>query len=212
MFGIDEAGKGPVIGPMVVAAVYVPDKDNIPDGVTDSKRLSASRREKLANEIRNIEGVEISIVEVSTDDIDHPDSNMNELTVSAHAEAINRLPNKASRGFADASDVNEERFGKRVKREVDEKIQLTAKHGADDIYEVVSAASIIAKVKRDGIVSDINTEYDEDIGSGYPSDPQTRDFIYNYVEKTGELPSCVRTSWKTSTDIFAEAMSNKELK
>jgi len=81
---------------------------------------------------------------------------------------------------------------------------VTAEHGADDEYDLVAAASVVAKVARDAHVETLAEEYG-DVGSGYPSDPTTREFLEGYVGEHGELPDCARASWQTSRDALAAA-------
>ena len=87
---------------------------------------------------------------------------------------------------------------------------VVAEHKADEKYPIVSAASIIAKVTRDGIIESYKEEYGE-IGSGYPSDPKTINFLKRYVEEFGELPKIARKSWKTSKRILEENKKQKNL-
>jgi ribonuclease HII len=205
--GSDEAGKGPVLGPMVAAAVRV-DPDALPEGVDDSKRLTPARRAELAAEIRTVaEGVGVSVV--STERIDDPETDMNTLTVDAHAEALAAVVTTGDRVSVDAGDVSESRFGRRVVAGVEEHgndadFELTAEHGADASYPVVAAASIVAKVERDRLVGELDAEYG-DVGSGYPSDPTTRAFLERYVREHGVLPACARASWKTCDDVLRAA-------
>ena len=203
--GSDEAGKGPVLGPMVAAAVRV-DPDALPKAVDDSKRLTQARREELSAEIRAVaDGVGVGVV--STERIDDPETDMNTLTVEAHAEALAAVVQDGDAVFTDAGDVSEARFGRRVAegltaRGVD--LRVTAEHRADGRYAVVAAASIIAKVERDRFVERIAEEYG-DVGSGYPSDPTTRRFLREYVGEHGSLPACARASWKTCDDVLRAA-------
>ena len=205
--GSDEAGKGPVLGPMVAAAVRV-DADALPDGVDDSKRLTPTRREELAAEIRAVaDGVAVAIV--PTDRIDAPETDMNTLTVEAHAEALAGVVETGDHAFVDAGDVSESRFGRRVLAGVetdgsDADFELTAAHRADVRYPVVAAASIVAKVERDRRIDSLRAQFG-DVGSGYPSDPTTRAFLRDYVREHGTLPSCARTSWKTCADVLSAA-------
>ncbi|WP_152040772.1 ribonuclease HII [Salinigranum salinum] len=203
--GSDEAGKGPVLGPMVAAAVRV-DPDALDPAVDDSKRLTPARREELAGVIREVaEGVGVAVI--PPERIDDPATDMNTLTVEAHAEALAGIVAAGDAVYTDAGDVSESRFARRVAAGVDERgvaVTVTAEHGADATYPVVAAASIVAKVERDRHVDDLRAEYGE-VGSGYPSDPTTRTFLRDYVRDHGELPACARTSWKTCDDVLAAA-------
>lgn len=198
-FGVDEAGKGPVLGSMFAACVRG-EPEALPDGVADSKRLSPARRETLAAAIR--ERFEVGVAEVPVARIDG-DEDMNSLTVAAHADALQAVATAADEGICDACDTSEERFARRVATAANLD-GVTAEHGADDAYPLVAAASIVAKVARDAHVATLAEEYG-DIGSGYPSDPTTRSFLQEYVRDRGRLPQCARASWSTCEDVLAAA-------
>jgi ribonuclease HII len=241
-FGVDEAGKGPVLGSMFAAAV-VTDPADLPGDVGDSKDIAPERREELDAEIRDTASA-VGVAEVSVERIDDEETDMNSLTVAAHVEALTaaladlaELPRASGSdasaggdestadpdadaslsGYVDAGDTNAVRFERRVAdgvaerfsntgRELDAGVALDVRgeHGADETYPVVGAASIVAKVARDAHVEGLAAEYGE-VGSGYPSDPTTREFLDAYVAKHGELPSCARATWKTSRDALADA-------
>jgi ribonuclease HII len=206
--GSDEAGKGPVLGPMVAAAVRV-DPDVLPGDVDDSKRLAPDRREELARTIREVAD-EVGIAIVPTERIDDPGTDMNTLTVDAHAEALTAVVVGAETVYVDAGDVSESRFARRVAAGVEEReraaVEIQAEHGADARYPVVAAASVVAKVERDRRIASLREGYgDYDVGSGYPSDERTRTFLREYVRDHGVLPDCARASWKTATDVLGAA-------
>lgn len=200
-FGVDEAGKGPVLGPMVAACV-VADPASLPEGIDDSKKLTSIRRESFADRLRDDSAVHIGIARVSTERIDDPTTDMNTLTVAAHAEALGQVVRDGLSGVADACDTNADRFSRRITNRVDTSIEVFAEHGADETYPLVGAASVIAKVERDAIIDTLGSEFG-DVGSGYPSDPTTRAFLKEYVEEYRRLPDCARASWKTSRDVLA---------
>jgi len=200
-FGVDEAGKGPVLGSMFAAAV-AGDPGDLPEGVADSKRLAPGRREDLDERIR--ESMRVGVAEVPVARIDDPETDMNELGVAAQADALEQVASDGLAGHVDAADVDEERFGERVAAAVDADVRVTAEHGADDEYDLVAAASVVAKVARDAHVEALAAEYGE-VGSGYPSDPTTREFLREHVREHGCLPECARESWQTSRDALAAA-------
>lgn len=205
-FGVDEAGKGPVLGPMVAACV-VTDPDVLPDEIDDSKKLSERRRETFDQQLRADSSVRIGVARISTDRIDDPDTDMNTLTAAAHAEAISRVlsgDDDGLTGVVDGADTDADRFARRVNGRVSDTIEITAEHGADETYPLVGAASVIAKVERDRVVAALCEEYG-DVGSGYPSDPTTRAFLSEYVSEHGRLPECARASWKTAKEALAAA-------
>jgi ribonuclease HII len=202
VFGIDEAGKGPVLGPMVAASV-VCDESVLPEGVDDSKRLAPARREELARAIRADERIAVGVAAIEPSRIDDPGTDMNTLTVAAHAEAAARVVEDGMEGICDAGDVDAERFARRVAERLPD-VGLVAEHRADEAHRIVGAASVIAKVERDARIEALSTEYGA-VGSGYPSDPTTRAFLAEYVSDHGELPACARSSWKTCEDVLAAA-------
>jgi ribonuclease HII len=200
---------------MFAAAVRVPDAGVLPADVDDSKRLSVERREEIAATVREDDRIEVGVAEIPVARIDDAETDMNTLTVAAHAEAITGILEAGGdppEGLADAGDTSEERFARRVADRVPEAVNLTAEHGGDEDHAVVGAASVVAKVERDAHVAALADEYaakfgDEfaDLGSGYPHDASTREFLEAFVAEEGRLPDCARRSWSTCEDVLAEA-------
>ncbi len=203
--GVDEAGKGPVLGSMFAAAVRA-DPAALPDGVDDSKSLSATRREKLETEISETADA-VAIAEIPVARIDDPETNMTALTVAAHAEALAAVAEDGDEAYADAGDPNAVRFERNVAAGVPARVDLRGEHGADETYPVVAAASVVAKVERDAHVASLAAEYG-DVGSGYPNDPTTDAFLRAFVADHGRLPACARESWQTSQDVLAAAQQS----
>ncbi|MFD1513588.1 ribonuclease HII [Halomarina rubra] len=203
-FGVDEAGKGPVLGPMVAACVVGP-ADALPEGVDDSKRVAPERRRELAATLREDPAFDVGVARITPRRIDG-EEDMNTLTVVAHADAI-VVARASGSGLLDACDVDAARFARRVAARLDDDVDVGAEHGADESVPLVGAASIVAKVERDAAVAAVDT--DRDVGSGYPSDPTTRSFLRAYVRENGELPPCARASWKTSRDVLAAAEQSR---
>ncbi|MFC7074041.1 ribonuclease HII [Halovenus rubra] len=199
--GVDEAGKGPVLGSMFVAAVRA-DPENIPADVDDSKRLPPTRREELAEQLRK-QADAISVAEIPVDRIDDSDTDMNGLTVAGHAKALDGVADGDCDCYLDAGDTNAVRFERRVGSRVNPTIDIRAEHGADEEYPIVGAASIIAKSAREDHVSSLKAEFGS-VGSGYPGDDTTRTFLREFVKERGQLPACARKSWQTSRDILGE--------
>ena len=197
ILGVDEAGRGSVLGPMVIAGVIVPEKMNIVlerMGVKDSKRIVPHRRTILSRKLKKM--FEYDVIVISAREIDEMRAdgiNLNEIEKNAMEEIILRL--KPEKAIVDAVDVKPERFQKNLCE--DTGFDIIAEHKADDNYIQVSAASIIAKAERDALIDEINKEYIKDggIGSGYPSDPTTKKFLSNYTYD--EMPDFVRRSWNT---------------
>jgi ribonuclease HII len=199
--GVDEAGRGCVIGPLVIAGVLIKE-ESLPVlkqlGVKDSKLLSPKKRESLALEIIRIAEKHL-VVKLSPAEIDHAvDSGrklhkLNRLEAETMAQIINTL--KPDEAFVDAADVLEDRFKHHIQERLTTKTALTSKHKADKIYPAVSAASIIAKVNRDREIAAIATQHG-DFGSGYLTDPKTMTFLKQWLKTNGDYPDFVRKSWK----------------
>ncbi|WP_299265442.1 ribonuclease HII [Halorientalis sp.] len=204
-FGVDEAGKGPVLGSMFAAAVRA-DPTVLPTGIDDSKNLAPARREGLADQLRADDRVDIAVAEVPPARVDDPETDMNTLTVAAQAEALSGVVCDGDAGVVDAGDTDATRFGRRVADRIEGDLSITAEHGADEAYPLVGAASVLAKVRRDAHVTTLSAEYPEtEVGSGYPSDPTTRAFLREYVAEHGDIPPCARRSWSTSQEVLAAA-------
>ncbi len=200
--GIDEAGRGPVIGPMVVAGVCMEsDKDLIELAVKDSKRHTATKREELAKKIHEMAHCVIKVVSAEDIDVLRTQMTLNQLEEDLFAAIIDEMATDGCTVYVDAVSTDEKGFGETIKRRTEKEVNIIAKHRADDIYPVVSAASICAKVKRDEEVSKIADELGVDFGSGYPSDQRTIDFLKKWVDDHGDLPPHTRRSWKTAERI-----------
>ncbi len=206
--GVDEAGRGPVIGPIVVAGILVDDDRAIRElGVRDSKKLTPGRREALRKELVGM--VKYEIVTASAEDIDtlRQTMSMNVMEARLFATVIERLGAKLA--YVDAADTNEDVFARYISKELSSGVRIISKHGADDIYPVVSAASIIAKTKRDAMIEEIKKELGKDFGSGYPSDARTIQFLKDWYSEHGTLPPHTRKSWKTVDRIINEVSITK---
>ena len=202
-FGVDEAGRGPVLGSLFVACVRA-DPAVLPEAIDDSKRLSPARREALAADLQGDDRVSTAVVEVTASEIDDPETDINALTAAAAAGAIDEVAEDGLAGIVDACDTDAARFGRRVTAATELEVEITAEHGADESHALAGAASIVAKVARDAHIDRLAEEYGS-MGSGYPSDPNTREFLREYVREHGDLPPFARASWKTSRDVLDAA-------
>lgn len=206
--GIDEAGRGPVIGPLVVAGVkFKDDKILIQNNVRDSKKISPKRRRFLAKGIKET-CLDYEVLVIPAADIDDMRKvmTMNEIELHAFIKVIKKL--KPSICYVDAPDVNEGRFKRDILSKISSNIEIVSKHKADDIYPIVGAASIIAKTRRDEEIRKISESLEKRIGtalgSGYPADPITQNFLRKWVEKYKKLPPHTRHSWKTAKRVLQE--------
>lgn len=208
--GLDDAGRGPVIGPMVVAGIKLrEDRMGILKemGVRDSKELSARSRERVAEDLRRHVD-EYYVVKMPPEVIDRyvemsaRPGGLNFLEAKAMARVISRL--KPDVAYVDASDVDCDRFCDWIKINLEPlKVELIGEHHADKKYPIVSGASILAKVVRDREVDKLRRVYG-DFGSGYVTDPRTVNFLRNYYLKHGSFPPIARRSWKTLKHIMDE--------
>ncbi len=211
--GIDEAGKGPVLGPMCVAGVLLEEEklDALSQmGVKDSKQLTAKKREHLAVEIKALAN-KYYILEVSPFQIDELRKimTMNEIMVACYVKILEEL--KPHHAFVDAADVIAERFGENIKKKYNAEIDITSEHDADEKYPIVSAASILAKVQRDALVKTIEENLGIEIGSGYTSDPKTIRFLESWIQEHGTLPDFARNSWETSRRLLGKLNKNQKV-
>ena len=195
--GVDEAGKGPVIGPMVVAAVAVENAKLIENiGFKDSKLLSPQKRKELFDLIKQNYRYAVEIIGPEKIDEYRRKNQLNLLNRKAFEKVIIKLnPNIA---YVDAADVNEERFGREIKVNLtnENDTDVISMHKADSKIPVVAAASIIAKQTRENEIEELKNKIG-DFGSGYPSDERTIKFLKSYFNDNLKWPSGTRKSWKT---------------
>jgi len=212
--GVDEAGRGSIVGPLVVAGVAIRE-DRIPllirMGVKDSKMLSPSRRLSLREEISRVS--KISIVKLTPREIDRYVTTgkklrrLNFLEAKAFGEVLNRL--SPGRAVVDAADTDPKRFAETILQTLQRPIPIISKHNADRTDPVVSAASIIAKTERDKEIIKLSRS-DGFTGSGYPSDPRTITFLKQWLRTRGDYPPFCRKSWKSWERIGQDTLSTFE--
>jgi len=199
--GVDDAGRGSMLGPLVIAGISLHKKD-IPKlsllGVKDSKQLTPKSREELYKKIIEIVD-EYYVAKISPKiiDVSVKKHGLNHLEAKYMAKVILKLNSDTS--YVDSCDVNPKRFGKEIAKLSNNK-KIRSYHHADSRFVVVSAASIIAKVTRDRAISKLRKNYD--LGSGYPSDSKTIDFVTSYYRINQILPVFVRKSWKPTQKIL----------
>lgn len=204
--GIDEAGRGPVIGPMVIAAVRcTPDQLQVleKEGFSDSKTVSTSVRDEKRTYLEDSE-VDFYTEVIPARDIEH--ASLTELSLDATSELINRAEPDEVLMDAPGHPSSMPEYLSRLRDRLDQNPSpsLTAEPGADDTYTIVSAASIIAKTLRDRKIEELKEQFG-DLGSGYPSDPTTREFLKNHLSKDEPVRDHIRTRWSTFQDLLAEA-------
>ena len=199
--GVDEAGKGPVIGPLVVAAVKVDNAKDIENlGFKDSKQLAPRRRKELAELIKNKFHYAVEIIEPEIVDEYRRQNKLNLLNREAFERLISKLNPKVA--YVDAADVNEDRFGNEIKKGLTNQndTDIISMHKADAKIPVVAAASIIAKETREKEIERMKHRIG-DFGSGYPSDEKTIKFLKSFYADKKKWPEGTRKSWKTLNRI-----------
>ena len=200
ILGIDEAGRGPVIGPMVICGLLTK-ASNIPElsqiGVKDSKMLTPFRRRKLKKGIHSLAEA-YKLIVVSPENIDK--EGMNDIELTVVAQLITSF--RPSQVFLDAPTRNCLSYQKKIRGllSAEIEVELVVENFADKNFPVVGAASILAKVERDRIISELAKQYG-DIGSGYPSDEKTIRFLTEYFHRKECFPPIVRKRWKTLQKI-----------
>lgn len=206
IIGLDEAGRGPVLGPMVMAALAFKESDQKKLewlGVKDSKMLSAEVRENLFERIREIvHDFRIEVIEPDAIDLSLQDesTNLNWLEADTTARLIGEM--EADKIIIDCPSPNIKAYRnyllKKLPPKIVETTELIAEHKADVNHIVVAAASIIAKVLRDRAIENTKRELGIDFGSGYMNDPKTKDFLEKYHDK---YPNLFRKKWQSYKDV-----------
>ncbi|HET6517462.1 MAG TPA: ribonuclease HII [Nitrosopumilaceae archaeon] len=201
--GVDDAGRGSLVGPLVIAGVSL-SKTKIRKlstmGIKDSKKLSPLQREKLYKKIiKFADAYCIAKINPSTIDKSVSKHELNNLEAKYMARVISKLNPNVS--YVDSCDVNPSRFGKVISK-LSKKNKIKSYHHADSRFVIVSAASIIAKVSRDKAIKKIQKIHD--VGSGYPSDAKTIVFVKKYVSTGNKIPNFIRCSWKPVQTMLNE--------
>jgi ribonuclease HII len=213
--GVDEAGRGCIIGPLVVAGVAVSEEklsELIALGVKDSKLLTPKKRDLLYDEIIKLTAI-YKTVKLAPVEIDKAVEckrrlhKLNRLEAQTMALVIETLsPHEV---YVDAADVVEKRFATHIRECLTVKTKIISRHKADLIYPIVSAASIIAKVERDREIEILRAEFG-DFGSGYLHDPKTQSFIKDWIKINKDYPACVRKSWKPAKKALSDRDSAQQ--
>ena len=201
VLGLDEAGRGSLIGPLVVGG-FLTRSDQVARlselGIRDSKLLSRPQREAFYRDLARYG--RRSHLMIPPQEIDRfvRRGRLNHLEAEGFATLVRRTC--PDRVVVDACDVNARRFGAQVARLSRTRATIRSEHKADRNDVVVAAASIVAKVWRDRAIDRLAEEVGEPVGSGYPSDPRTVRFVSDRLS-LGPAPPYVRASWSTLVRI-----------
>lgn len=224
IIGIDEAGRGPVLGSLIYAAAFWPvtEDENIKKlyNFDDSKKLKEGERDKMLDQILSHPSIGYVIEEITAEDLSedmlrvNPIS-LNTLSYSAVIRMLSTIrdhePNPPCVTDVFVDTVGDPEFYKS---------KLTSALGkdygnfiiekkADAKYKVVSAASIIAKTTRDTLLVNYKwveptVKLDKNFGCGYPSDPFCVQWLQSAQEKVFGFPNIVRFSWSTAKDLLED--------
>ncbi len=203
--GIDESGRGPLLGPMVLAGVCASEKElknleKLP--IKDSKLLSKKKREELFKKITSkYKYVIVKVLPKEIDDYNFRGVNLNNVEAKTIARII--LEMKPDKVIVDSPEpADEQKFGRTIKEFCKEfSFEISSEHKADLNHKIAGAASILAKVTRDNEIEKIKKETGIDIGSGYPSDEVTQKAIKEHFSK---LEKYMRKCWSTYKRLKGE--------
>lgn len=210
--GIDEAGRGPCLGPMVLAVTSIEKRNEqklVEIGVKDSKMLSPKQRSEQFGKIKRAVS-EFATVHIEPEELDKLMDwrSLNEIEAMKIGHLLNNLKQKPEIVFVDAPDVIEGNFTKRIHKYLSFDIAIRSEHKADVNYPIVSSASIIAKVERDKRIEELAKEFGC-LGSGYSHDPLTISFLKRWMESHKALPPFARKAWSTNQRISDEFFQKK---
>lgn len=203
ILGLDEAGRGSFLGPLVVGAFLVPESrlpDLVEAGARDSKELTPAARERAYAALIKIGSARSVALPPAEVDRHVRRRQLNQLEAKSFAGLIRELDPDVT--YVDACDPNAGRFGRHVAALAGTRGEVIARHKADRDLPVVGAASIVAKVRRDRAVAELSRRLGTDVGSGYPSDPATVDFVRAILSRGERPPRWLRASWSTMQRVM----------
>ncbi|XP_043718357.1 ribonuclease H2 subunit A [Telopea speciosissima] len=218
IMGIDEAGRGPVLGPMVYGCLYCAvsyQKTLACLNFADSKTLKAEKREEIFDSLKSNSSIgwAVDVIdpkELSAKMLKKNKINLNEIS---HDSAIGLIARVLGMGvlltevYVDTVGDAEKYTIKLSERFPGVKFVVAKK--ADSLYSVVSGASIVAKVTRDRalhgwVLEETAEKMHRNFGSGYPGDPETKAWLEHHKHPVFGFPTLVRFSWGTCTSYFKD--------
>ena len=202
ILGIDEAGRGSVIGPMMIGGVVIDEKDSDKlraMGVKDSKLLTPQKREELYPKIKKL-AKDFVVIKITAKEIDEMRkiSNLNMIEAEKMAQIIKSM--KADKAYVDAPQVSTDKFKNVLLAMAKNHTEIIAENYADLKFPVCSAAAILAKVERDREVERIKKIVGFDFGVGYSHDQRSIDFVKKSLKEKKNL-EFIRHSWSTVQDL-----------
>ena len=211
--GVDEAGRGCVLGPLVIGIAVA--KPGVAaglkaKGVKDSKELSHKKRKQLAAVVRKECG--IVLIEIPATELNllmGKRISLNEIEAMRIARGFMKLGEGVKSAYVDSPDAKPEKFERRIRRYYDAPFEIVSENKADSKYPIVGAASIVAKVARDERIAEIKRIVGYDFGSGYSSDPRTVEYLTRNLHEP-KLQKFIRTRWAT-IEWLKNALRQKKL-
>ncbi len=195
---MDEAGRGSFVGPLVVGG-FALDDSNLDAlrmaGARDSKELSPAARQEVYARLLRLGDLASVALTPRTVDRAVRTNGLNDLEADTFGTVIRNLG--AAEARVDACDTNPARFGRRVSARAGGGVRIISRHHADRDDPLVGAASVVAKVRRDRALARLRASLGDGIGSGYPSDTQTVEFVRAHLQRTEGAPTWLRVSWAT---------------
>lgn len=210
IIGIDEAGKGPVLGSLYIGVSIIKVDENYCEkdfenylneiGVDDSKKIKQNKRVEILKKIKSKENVKVDFVEITPKQIDGSD-NLNELEINNIVSIIEKQ--KADKIYIDALTANPEKFKEKILTKLSYIPKLICENKADEKYKIVGLASLSAKVERESHMENLKKKFNIELGSGYPGDMKTKNFLKeNY--KNEKYEKIIRKSWKTYKNLVSK--------
>jgi len=209
VIGIDEAGKGPVLGSMFIGFSII-NLENLNDlnsyqnklkeiGVKDSKKLTPKKRKEIYFKLKDLMDMKyVQLTPALIDSNNELGGKLNQLEIDGIIAILeNEKPNLI---LIDALTANPEKFGNEILKKLNFECKIISENKADDKYEIVGAASIIAKELREQELAQIKENIKLDCGSGYPADPKTKAFLKEHYNSK-EFEFIFRKSWQTYKDL-----------
>ncbi len=207
ILGIDEAGKGAVVGSLFIGGALITEDKKAELrrlGVKDSKDIAPDKRDGMENGIKSIVD-DFIVLEIPANKIDElrEEMNLNQIEVVKMAEMINKL--KPDVVIIDSPQASTEKFASYVRAKLDNKdIEIICENKADEKYPPVSAASVLAKVSRDRSIRNLEEELGVELRSGYPHENVVIKHLEEVWDREGKWPDYVRKSWNTAIKIVGK--------
>ncbi len=218
LIGIDDAGRGPVIGPMVLAGVLINEdlEEHLEEiGVKDSKLLTPEQRENLAVKIKEVckrFSIHITTPKEIDNALESDENNLNKLEASQMAKVLNELNTSQDeiKVIIDCPSINIEKWQELFISLIQNKdnLEIICKHKADAEHPVVGAASILAKTTRDAEIEKLKDKVGIDFGSGYPADPKTKEFLKEHYKDFSDV-DLFRLTWGTYKNVVKDGKQKK---